>query len=83
MAPVETVKLAEFDPCATITSAGTVNAASLLDSVTATPPEPAACDRTTEQTDVSPEVRVAGLHESWLAGGAATSDTGAVSELPL
>jgi hypothetical protein len=39
--PAVAVKLAEAPPAATLTEVGTVNAAALLDSVTAIPPEPA------------------------------------------
>jgi hypothetical protein len=39
--PAVAVKLAEVAPAVTLTEAGTVNAAALLDSVTAIPPEPA------------------------------------------
>jgi hypothetical protein len=39
--PAVAAKLAEIAPEATLTEAGTVNAAALLDSVTVIPPEPA------------------------------------------
>jgi len=64
MVPAVAVKLAEVAPDATFTEGGTVNAVTLLESVTVTPPEPAACDSVTEQADVPPELRLVGLHDT-------------------
>ncbi|MGB9454589.1 MAG: hypothetical protein WCB12_00975 [Bryobacteraceae bacterium] len=77
------VKFAEVSPDATVTEAGTVNAAALLDSVTVIPLEPAACDSVTVQADVPPELRLAGLHDSRLTDIGAKSDIDAACELPL
>jgi len=77
------VKFAEVAPDATFTEGGTVNAVTLLDSVTAMPPEPAACDNVTEHADVPPEFRLVGLHETKLTVVGATSEIDAVCELPL
>lgn len=48
------VKLADVAPDGTFTEAGTVNAASLLESVTVVPPDPAALDNVTVHVDVPP-----------------------------
>jgi hypothetical protein len=77
------VKPADIAPDATLTEAGTVNAALLLESATAIPPEPAACDRVTVQADVPPELRVVGEQDSWLTTVGAVSENEAVCELPL
>ena len=81
--PAVAVKFAEVAPDATFTDAGTVNAVTLLESVTVMPPEPAACERVTEHADVPPELRLVGLHDSWLTTAATSSEIDAVCELPL
>ncbi|MFZ1147688.1 MAG: hypothetical protein WB359_23775, partial [Bryobacteraceae bacterium] len=83
MAPAVAVKLAEVEPEATLTEAGTVNAVTLLESVTVMPPVPAACDSVTEHADVPPELRLAGLHDTRLTDVGAKSEIDAVCELPL
>ena len=81
--PAVAVKFADVAPDATFTEAGTVSAATLLESATVTPPEPAACDSVTEQAEVPPEPRLVGLHDTRLTLVGATSRTDAVCELPL
>ncbi len=81
--PAVAVKFADVAPDATVTDAGTVNAVSLLDSVTAAPPVPAACVRVTVHVEVPPVPRLAGLQDTWLTAVAARSDTYAVCELPF
>lgn len=73
--PAVTVKVAEVEPCATVTLEGTLAAAGLeLDRATMTPPEPAAWVRVTVPVPVSPLVIVLGLTETLLraAGGGST-----------
>jgi len=72
------VKFAELAPDTTLTEAGTVNAAALLERVTVIPPEPAACDNVTEHADVPPELRLIGLHDTALTVVCATSNIDAV-----
>ena len=83
MVPAVAVKFAEVDPDATLTETGTVNAVTLLDSVTEIPPVPAACDNVTVQVDVPFEFKLVGLHDSELTVVGATSEMFAVCELPL
>ncbi len=72
--PAVAVKLAVLEPLRTVTDPGTVSAAALLDSVTATPPLPAAFDRVTTQLAVPPELRLVGVQVSDVrAGGVDTS----------
>ncbi|MGB9454592.1 MAG: hypothetical protein WCB12_00990, partial [Bryobacteraceae bacterium] len=68
---------------ATLTEAGTVNAVTLLDSVTVMPPAPAGCDSVTVHADVPPELRLGGVHDTRLTMVGATSRIDAVCELPL
>ena len=81
--PAVAVKFAEVAPDATFTDAGTVNAVTLLESVTVMPPEPAAWERVTEHADVPPELRLVGLHDTRLTVVAATSEIDAVLEPPF
>ncbi|MGA9108372.1 MAG: hypothetical protein WB359_23765 [Bryobacteraceae bacterium] len=83
MVPAVAVKFAEVAPDATLTEPGTVNAVTLLDSVTVMPPEPAAWDSVTVHADVPPELRLAGLHDTRLTTVGATSSTENVCVLPL
>ncbi|MGB9454590.1 MAG: hypothetical protein WCB12_00980 [Bryobacteraceae bacterium] len=83
MVPAVAVKFAEVAPDATVTEAGTVNAAALLDSATVIPLENAACESVTVQTDVPPELRLVGLHDTRLTIIGATSKIDAVCELLL
>jgi hypothetical protein len=80
--PAVALKVADVDPFDTVTEAGTDSAALLLESATGIPPEPAACDSDTEQTDVPPELRLAGEHDSRLTKVGASSEIDAVCELP-
>ena len=77
------VKFAELAPDNTLTEAGTVNAAALLERVTVMPPEPAACDSVTVQADVPPELRLVGLQANPLTVIGASSEIDAVCELLL
>ncbi len=81
--PAVAVKLAEVAPDATLIEPGTVNAVTLLESVTVMPPVPAGCDSVTEQADVPPEPRLAGVHVTRLTIVGAASRIDAVCELPL
>lgn len=84
--PAVAMKLAEVAPAATLTEAGTVNAAALLDSVTGIPPEPAGCEIVIMQVDVLPELRLVGLHDkkvTVVTVVTATSEIDADCELPL
>ncbi|MGB9454591.1 MAG: hypothetical protein WCB12_00985 [Bryobacteraceae bacterium] len=83
MVPAVAVKFAEVAPDVTLTEAGTVNAVTLLDSVTVMPPAPAGCDSVTEHAEVPPELRLAGVHDTRLTDVGAKSDIDAVCELPL
>ncbi len=83
IAPTVAVKLAEVAPDATVTVAGTVSAAALLDRVTVIPLDPAACDSVTVHADVPPELRLVGLHDNRLTVVGATNEIDAVLELPL
>jgi hypothetical protein len=72
--PAVAEKLAEVAPEATVTDAGTESAVVMLESVTAIPPEPAACESVTVHVETTPELRLVGLHESALTV-VGTSDT--------
>lgn len=76
--PAVAVKLAEVAPDPTLTEAGTVNAVTLLESVTVMPPAPAGCDSVTEHADVPPELRLAGVHDTRLTTVVTTSEMDAV-----
>jgi len=80
--PAVAVKFAEVALDTTVTDAGTLNAALLLERVTVTPPEPAACDSVTEHADVPPELRLVGEHDTRLTTVGATRRIDAVCELP-
>jgi len=62
--PAVAVKLAVLDPLATVTVPGTVSVATLLDSATVTPPDPARLERVTVHADVPPELRLVGVQAS-------------------
>jgi hypothetical protein len=62
--PAVAVNSAVADPGATVTAAGTVSAAMLLDSDTLAPPVPAAFDRVTVQVELAPDKRLLGKHDS-------------------
>jgi hypothetical protein len=81
--PAVAVKLAEVAPDATVTEAGTVSAALLLERVTVIPPEPAACDSVTAHADVPPELRLVGEQDTALTTVGAVSVIEAVFEPPL
>ena len=81
--PAVAVKFADVAPEDKVTDPGTVNAVTLLDSVTEIPPVPAACDSVTVQVDVPFEFKLVGLHDSELTVVGATSEMFAVCELPL
>ena len=66
----------------TVTDAGTVSNALLLERVTTVPPVGAACDRVTVQVDVPADPRLVGVHDSELTVGA-VSDIVACCELLL
>ena len=58
--PAVALKLAEVDPAATVTEAGSVSAALLSERLTAVPPLGAGSDTATVHADVPPEETVAG-----------------------
>ena len=67
-------------PDPTVTEAGTVNAAALLDSVTVAPP---VFDTVAVHAELPPGPRLAGLHASPLSTTGATSAIVAVCVLPF
>jgi len=83
MVPAVAVKVALEEPAATVTEAGTVRAATLLESDTAAPPDAAAADNATVQVEVAPVARLAGTQDSELKTTGANSETEAVWETPL
>jgi len=82
-APARAVKLTVSAPAATATDAGTVSALVLLESVTLSPPEPAALERVSMQVDEPPGRRLAGVHESKARDAGGATWMGALRELPL
>lgn len=82
-APALAVKLALMLPAPTVTDEGTVSAAALLDSVTASPPEPAGLDNVTVHVEVPPVLRTAGVQASELKETNGDRAMAAVCELPL
>ncbi|MGD0669125.1 MAG: hypothetical protein ABSB23_16325 [Bryobacteraceae bacterium] len=81
--PATAVKVADIAPDATLTEDGTLSAVVLLESVTVTPPAPAACDSVTVQVVTHPEFRLVGLQDTKLTEVAANSDIEADCEPPL
>ena len=63
MEPAMAVNCAVAEPEATVTAAGTVRAARLLESETGTTPEPATLDRVTVQVELAPDKRLLGKHD--------------------
>jgi hypothetical protein len=82
MVPVVTVKVPEVAPAATVTDAGTVNVAFVLDNATLAPPVGAACVRVTVQLldEVGPRL---GLHDNADTRTAAVRLTVALAALLL
>ena len=74
------VNVAVVLPATTVTEAGTVNAAALLDSVTVAPP---IFDTVTVQVELPPDPRLAGAHVSALTTVAVASVMVAVAVLPF
>jgi hypothetical protein len=74
------VKVAVVFPAPTVTAAGTVNAAALLDSATVAPP---VFDTVTVHVELLPDPRLAGLHVNPLSSTGATSEIVAVCVLPF
>jgi hypothetical protein len=83
MVPAVAVNCAVAEPEATVTAAGTVRAARLLESDTGTPPEPAAFDRVTVQVELAPDKRLLGKHDIAFTTVGATKPTLNVLELAL
>jgi hypothetical protein len=83
MLPAVAVKLAEVAPEDTVTVAGTVKAAVLLDRLTVAPPVRAALDRVTEQVEVPAEIRLEGEQDTAVTVGLAIKAIEVVAELPL
>jgi hypothetical protein len=78
--PAVAVNVAVVLPAPTVTEAGTVNAAALLDSVTVAPP---VFDTVTVQVELPPDPRLAGLHVNPLTTVAVASVIVAVAVLPF
>jgi hypothetical protein len=74
------VNVAVVLPATTVTEAGTVNAAALLDRFTVAPP---VFDTVTVQVELPPDPRLAGAHASELSTTGATSEIVAVCVLPF
>ena len=81
--PAVAVKVAVVEPVATVTEPGTVSAPALLDSVTVSPPEPAALARVNVHVDVPPDARLVGVQDTRLTAPGAIRDRDVVCELPL
>jgi hypothetical protein len=64
MEPAVAVNCAVAEPEATVTAAGTVSAALVLDSDTLAPPDPAAFDKVTVQVEAAPDKRLSGKHDT-------------------
>jgi hypothetical protein len=73
MVPAVAVKFTDEDPAGTITEAGTLSFALLLESDTIAPPVEAGCAKVTVQVEVLAEFRLVGLH-AMLRGFGRTSD---------
>ena len=72
MAPAVALNVTELDPAATVTEAGIVSRALLVESATAAPPTGAAAVKVTVQTLVAEDPRLEGLHwreDSDVVGG--------------
>lgn len=82
MTPARAVKLAVADPAGTVTDAGTLRAAELLDNATTSPVLPAALDSVTVHEAEFPASRLAGAQASELSDTGATSKSDADWELP-
>jgi hypothetical protein len=78
--PAVAVKVAVVLLAPTVTDAGTVNVAALLDNATVAPP---ACVTVTVQVELPPDPRLAGLHVTPLSSSAVTSEIVAVCVLPF
>jgi hypothetical protein len=74
------VNVAVVLPAPTVTEAGTVSAAALLDSVTVAPP---VFDTVTVHVELTPEPKVVGLHVRPLSTTGASSEIEAVCVLPF
>jgi hypothetical protein len=74
MVPAVAVKFADEDPAGTITEAGTLSIALLLESDTIAPPAEAGCAKVTVQVEVLAELRLVGLHATPGRGFGRTSD---------
>ena len=81
--PEVAVNVAVVAPAATVTDAGTVTKALLLDSETAAPDAGAACDKVTVQLEVAPLPRIAGTHRTELTTARGIRETVAVLVEPL
>jgi hypothetical protein len=77
------VKLADVEPAPTETVCGTVSGPALLERFTVAPPAGAAFDNVTEQAEVPPGPRLAGVHETCVTTVAATREMDVLAELPL
>ena len=77
------MKVPVVAPAATVTDAGTVSPAVLLDSETAAPPAGAACDNVTVQLDVALLPKLVGVQTKELTVVGAIRDRVAVLEAPL
>ena len=78
--PALAVKVAVVLPDPTVTEAGTVKAAALLDSATVAPP---VFDTVTVQVALAPDPRLVGVQVNPLSTTGATNETAAVRVLPF
>jgi len=83
MVPVVTVKVPEVAAAATVTDAGTVKVAFVLDNATLAPPVGAACVRVTVQLLDEFGPRLLGLHDKADTRTVAVRFTVVLAELPL
>src|SRR5689334_20518226 len=83
MFPAVAVKLADVAPKDTVTAAGTMNVAALLNRLISAPPVNAAFESVTEQVEVPPESRLVGEQENELIVGLTNNEIEVLEELPL
>jgi hypothetical protein len=83
MVPAVALKVALEELGPIVTEAGTVRAATLLESDTAAPPGPAAVDNVAVQVEVAPTARLVGAQDNELKTAGANSEIETVWEAPL
>ncbi len=83
MVPAVAVKVAVVAVAATVTDAGTLSRALLLESETDAPPAGAALERVTVQVEAAPLAKLVGEQARELTVGGATTDTEVVCVVPF